>query len=138
MKNLYYVVVVTGVCFILLTACSKPVFYSDQYILIEKRVGEEEKYEEFKKVTAQRKVEKVRAIIHNARWEKAKVERERPPDYLFIFQFKDPDVEAKAMLYELWVSPAGDQIELVRNNEYAQLDQGVSAEMMEILIDENK
>lgn len=138
MKNLYYVVVLTGVCFILLTACLKPVFSGDQYILIEKRVGEEEKYEEFKKVTAQRKVEKVRAIIQNARWEKAEVERERPPDYLFFFQFKDSDVEAKAILYELWVSPAGDHIELVRNNEHAQLDQGVSAEMMEILIDESK
>lgn len=136
MKQVYYVFLLIGVCFILLAACLKPVFDGGQYILIEKRVGEENKYDNFKKVTAQKEVKQVRAILRSADWEKAKVEMESPPDYLFFFQYKNPNIEAKAVLYELWITPNGDQVELVENNSYVKLDQGMSTEMIELLIGE--
>ncbi len=121
MKQIYYVFILIGACFILLAACLKPVFDDAQYILVEKQVGEENKYDEFKKVTAQKKVKKVRAILHNADWEKAKVEKERPPDHHFFFQFKNPNIEAKAVLYELWITPNSDQVELVENNSVRKI-----------------
>ena len=138
MKQVYYVFVLIGACFILLAACLKPVFDGGQYILIEKRVAEENKYDEFKKVTAQKKVKQVRAILHSADWEKIKVEMERPSDYHFFFQYKNPNIEAKAVLYELWITSNGDQVELIENNKYVKLDQGVSAEMIELLIGEKQ
>ncbi|KGR82112.1 hypothetical protein [Lysinibacillus odysseyi] len=134
MKQLCYSIILIGICFILLAACSKTIFDGGQYILIEKRVGMDNHYEEFNEVTEQKKVEKVRAILHSADWEKAKVEMERHPDYHFFFQFKNPNIEAKAVPYELWVSPDGETIELRKNNEYVKLNQEASSETAEILI----
>ena len=62
----------------------------------------------------------------------------RPADYRFGFRFKNPDIEAKAVLYELWISPNKDKVELVIDAEskYAQLDKNKSALLFEILTGE--
>ena len=74
-------------------------------------------------------------ILDDIDWENAKVNMARPADYRFIFQFINPEIKAKAVLYELWVSPNKDKVELVINAEskYVQLDTAKSAELFEIL-----
>lgn len=59
----------------------------------------------------------------------------RPADYRFVFQFKDPVIEAKAVLYELWKSPKKDKVELVIDAEskYSQLNEEDSTVIFEII-----
>jgi hypothetical protein len=77
----------------------------------------------------------VKDIINDIDWENVKVDMARPADYRFKFQFKNPEIEAKAVSYELWISPNKDKVELVINAEskYIQLDKKRSAELFEIL-----
>ena len=61
-----------------------------------------------------------------------------PADYRFVFQYKNPNIEAKAVLYELWISPNKDKVELVIDadeRKYVRLDNNKSAELFEILTD---
>ena len=47
----------------------------------------------------------------------------RPADYHFVFQFKNPKIEAKATLYQIWVIPNKDKIEIIAgNSQYVQLE----------------
>lgn len=51
----------------------------------------------------------------------------RPADYHFIFQFKNPKIEAKAVLYQIWISPNKDTVEIISGgNRYAQLEEKCS------------
>ncbi|WP_245864212.1 hypothetical protein [Fredinandcohnia onubensis] len=107
----------------------------EQNIDVQKRTGDENNYEDFKIITNNEQVQKVRKIIDNIDWETAKVQMIRPADYRFAFQFKN---EAKAVLYELWISPNKDKVELiiVAGNKYVQLDKNTSAELFEALTGE--
>ena len=47
----------------------------------------------------------------------------RPADYHFVFQFKNSKIEAKATLYQIWVIPNKDKIEIIAgNSQYVQLE----------------
>lgn len=58
----------------------------------------------------------------------------RPPDYQFVFQFKNPNIEVKAVLFRVWISPNKEKLEIVQgDNQYAQLTKEQSAIMFEII-----
>ncbi|MEH7386427.1 hypothetical protein V7147_13625 [Bacillus sp. JJ1521] len=108
----------------------------DQYIKIQKLIGNENNFVDFKEITDKEQVQKVKKILDEADWEKAKVEMNKPSDYQFIFQFKYSNTEAKAVLYELWVNKFS--LGLKRDNdEYVQLNEEDSAALLEILIGED-
>ena len=115
--------------------CSNAIENDEQKIEVQKRIGDENKYEDFKEITNNEQVQKVKEILDDIDWENAKVSMIHPPDYKFGFQFKNPKIEAKAVLYELWISPNKDKIELVIDAEskYIQLNKKNSAELFEIL-----
>ncbi|MBE4909940.1 hypothetical protein IMZ08_18040 [Bacillus luteolus] len=115
--------------------CVKGITNEEQKIVVQKRVGEENKYGEFKEVTDNVIVQKVKKIVEDVVWENAKVSMVRPADYRFAFQYKNPEIEAKGILYELWISPNKDKVELVINGEskYAQLNEKDSAVLLGIL-----
>lgn len=47
----------------------------------------------------------------------------RSADYHFVFQFENPKIEAKAVLYQIWISPNKDKVEVMAgDNRYAQLE----------------
>ncbi|MCC3359275.1 hypothetical protein [Bacillus sp. REN16] len=118
-----------------MTGCLSNPDNEDQYIDIQKRIGNENNYEDFKKITDNDQVQKVKKILNEADWEKAKVEMNRPPDYQFIFQFKNPNIEAKAVLYELWENKYS--LELKRgSDEYVQLNKEDSEVLLEIIVGE--
>ncbi|MER2263218.1 MAG: hypothetical protein ABS934_14505 [Psychrobacillus sp.] len=101
-----------------------------QKIEVQKRVGDENKYEVFKDITYYEDVEKVKEILDMIDWENAKVEMVRPPDYRFSF----PTLEAKGLAYSLWISSnATVEIIIYEEHKYSQLDEIMSTELIEIL-----
>lgn len=104
-----------------------------QKIEVQKRVGDENKYEVFKDITYYEDVEKVKEILDMIDWENAKVEMVRPPDYRFSF----PTLEAKGLAYSLWISSnATVEIIIYEEHKYSQLDEIKSTELIEILTKE--
>lgn len=133
-KNLF--VSLTMILFVI-TGCSSGIENEGQSIEVQKRIGDENKYEDFKEITDNKKVQKVKSILDKADWENAKVDMVRPADYRFGFQFKNPEIEAKAVLYEIWISPNIDKVEVVKgDNEYVQLNEENSTVLFEILTGE--
>ncbi|MBW3112327.1 hypothetical protein KYJ26_10825 [Bacillus sp. MCCB 382] len=126
--------ILTIVVILLLSACSG----DKQNIAVEKRIGDENKYEDFTKVTDTKQVEEVRAILADTHWTEAQVDFIRPPDYQFIYEFKKPDIEAKPELYKMWISPKKDSLEVIQGEfDYAQLPTKESARLFEILTGES-
>ncbi|MEH7380971.1 hypothetical protein V7138_10860 [Bacillus sp. JJ1533] len=111
-------------------------FSDEQYIKIQKRTGNDNNYEDYKEITNNEQVQKAKMIVDHADWEKAKVEMERPADYRFIFQFKNPNTEAKAVLYEIWVN--NNSLTLVSGSyKYVHLNEEDSKVLLEIVVGEN-
>lgn len=137
-KYLKLLIAYFGILSILIAGCSNPIGSEEQNIVVQKRIGEENKYEDFKEISDSKQVQQVKEILNDIHWENAKVDMARPADYRFGFQFKNPNIEAKAVLYELWISPNKDKVELVIDAEskYAQLDKNKSAILFEILTGE--
>ncbi|MEH7225380.1 hypothetical protein V7112_16350 [Bacillus sp. JJ1566] len=116
-----------------MTGCLSPLDHKEQYIKIQKRVGNEYNYVDFKEITDNEQVQKVKKILDKADWEKAKVEMAYYEDFQFIFQHKNS--EDKAVLYRLWINNA--RLALVRGNDgYVQLNEDDSAVLREILVGE--
>ncbi|MFB5284654.1 hypothetical protein [Peribacillus sp. Hz7] len=138
LKNLKYLIALIGIISIFIAGCSNVIKNEEQNIEVQKRIGDENKYENFKEITNNEQVQKVKEILDDIDWKNAKVDMARPADYRFFFQFKNPEIEAKAALYELWISPNKDKVELVIDAEskYIQLDKKNSVELFEILTGE--
>lgn len=119
-----------------ITSCSNLKGNEEQNIIVQKRIVDVNNYEDFKVITINEKVQKVREILDNINWEHTKVDMVYPADYRFIFQFKNPEINGKAVLYEFWISPDKDKVELAVSAEskFVQLDKNSSAELYKILI----
>lgn len=135
LENFKYLFAFIGIISIFIVGCSNVINTEEQYVEVQKRIGDENKYEDFREITDNEQVQKVKDILNDIDWENAKVDMAQPADYRFIFQFENPEIEAKAVSYELWISPNKDKVELVIDAEskYIQLDKSKSAELFEIL-----
>jgi hypothetical protein len=127
-----------GILFMLIVGCSNAIENEEQSIKVQKYMGNKDNYEDFKEINQNERVKQVREIVEDIEWENAQVSMVRPPDYRFGFQYKNPNIEAKAVLYELWISPNKDRVELVIDAEskYAQLDKETSAVLYELITEE--
>ncbi|TBX77394.1 hypothetical protein E0M25_12405 [Bacillus mycoides] len=115
-------VVFIAICIFIVTGCSNILGNEDQRIEVQKRVGDDE-YEDLKIVTDNNQVLQVKKILNEIHFENKKVEMSRSADYHFVFQFKNPKIEAKAVLYQIWISPNKDKVEVMAgDNRYAQLE----------------
>ncbi|MDM5463126.1 MULTISPECIES: hypothetical protein [Bacillus] len=111
-----------AICIFIVTGCSNILGNEDQRIEVQKRVGDD-KYEDLKIVTDNNQVLQVKKILNEIHFENKKVEMSRSADYHFVFQFKNPKIEAKAVLYQIWISPNKDKVEVMAgDNRYAQLE----------------
>jgi len=128
-------IVLIAVFLLLVTGCANGIENEEQKIEVQKRIGDENKYENYKEITNNEQVQEVKRILDNVDWEIAKVEMTRPADYRFVFQFNNPEIEAKSVSYEFWISPNKDKVELVIDalSEYSQLNEEDSAVLFEIL-----
>ncbi|WIY62255.1 hypothetical protein [Bacillus arachidis] len=137
MKFTKYFLLLFALILLVMTGCSIGIENEKQNIKVQQCIGNENNYEDFNEITNNGQVRKVRKIFDKANWENVKVDMTRPADYRFTFQFKNPAIEAKAVLYELWISPNKDKVEVVRGGrEYVQLSKEDSASLFEILIGE--
>ena len=87
-----------------------------QKITVQKRTGEENTFEDFKEVTQRKQVTQAIDIVKNANWENVKVEMESYADYQFQFPFKNSS-EDKIASYLLWISPNGENLEIVTDSD---------------------
>ena len=134
MKFKKFLFVFIAVLLFVITGCLSGIENEEQNIEVQKRSCDEDKYENFKEITNNEEVQKVREILGNAEWKNAMESMSRPPDYRFIFQFNNPKIEAKAVGYEVWVSPTKDTLGIVEaSNKYVQLTKENSAILYEIL-----
>jgi hypothetical protein len=109
-----------------------------QNIVVEKQVGDKDQYEEFNKVTDTKQVEEVREFLADVHWKDAQVDFIRPPDYRFVYEFKNPNIDAKPVLHQVWISPMKDELEVMQGlNEYAKLTKEDSARLFKILTGES-
>ncbi|RWS45117.1 hypothetical protein EKA14_04950 [Bacillus mycoides] len=129
-------VVFIAICIFIVTGCSKILGNEDQKIEVQKRV-DDDKYEDLKIVTDNNQVLQVKNILNDIHFENQKAEMSRSADYHFVFQFKNPKIEAKAVLYQIWISPNKDKVEIMAgDNRYAQLTEKNAAVLVEIITDE--
>ena len=137
MKHLKYFMACMAIFLMLIVGCWDSLEDEAQIIEVEKRISDDDQYEDFNVISDHREVQKVKNILDDITWENAKVLMIRSADYRFVFQFKNPEIEAKAALYELWISPRKDSVELVEGErKYIQLDKKTSAQLFEILTGE--
>jgi hypothetical protein len=84
-------------------------------------------------------VKNVKNILKRINWEAAKVSMMYPPQYKFHFEHNGRNQKSKKLIYELWISPNKDKIELVIDSEgkYIQLDKKDSEELFKIITCKN-
>ena len=124
------------ICILIVTGCSNILGNEEQRIEVQKDIGDNE-YEDFKVVTDNNEVMQVKKILKDTTFENKKVQMSRPADYHFIFQFKNPKIEAKAVLYQIWVIPNKDKIEIIAgNSQYVQLEGKNAATLFQIVTGE--
>ena len=98
----------------------------EEMLFIEKRVGTENQYEQFKKITDKEKVEKVLNILQKANWKNAKVEMAHPPDFRINNK------------YLIWLTPQKDMLEVIiqGQNKYTKLTEKDSEVFYNIITNE--
>ncbi|GAA0338125.1 hypothetical protein GCM10008967_30510 [Bacillus carboniphilus] len=112
-------------------------FNEGQIIEVQKRIGEENKYEDYKVIDNNDHVQKIKEMLDNAKWEKAKMEMAHPPDYQFVFRFKNPKIDAKAVLYRIWLGPNNNRVNVVKGiGEYVHLDGDYSSVFLRFITGE--
>ncbi|MEM5625860.1 hypothetical protein AAHB47_16000 [Bacillus wiedmannii] len=122
-----------GICIFIVTGCLNKLGNEDQTIEVQKYIGDNE-YKNLKVVTDNNEVLQVKKILNDTNFEDKKVEMSRPADYHFIFQFKNPKIEAKAVSYQIWVSANKEKIEIkTGDNRYAQLEGKYAATLFRIV-----
>ncbi|WP_102349047.1 hypothetical protein [Bacillus sp. Marseille-P3661] len=135
MNKIRYLIAFIGIISIFVAGCSNAIENAEQNIEVQKRIVDDFKYKDTKEITNNEQVQKAKEILDEIDWENAKVNMVRPADYRFVFQFENPELEAKAVLYELWISPNKDKVEIVidTQSKYIQLNKIKSAQLFEIL-----
>lgn len=120
---------------LIMTGCSNEIDNEKQIIKVQKRVGIENKFEDFKEISKHEKVLKAQEILSKADWENTKVSMSGPPDYQFVFLFTDPSIiQEKIDSYKFWISPNKDKLEVIDNeNRYTQLTKEQSDILFEII-----
>ncbi|MDA1883571.1 hypothetical protein [Bacillus cereus group sp. BY105LC] len=124
------------ICILIVTGCSNILGNENQRIEVQKNIGDNE-YEDFKVVTDNNEVMQVKKILKDTTFKNKKVQMSRPADYHFVFRCKNPKIEAKAVLYQIWVIPNKDKIEIIAgNSQYVQLEGKNAATLFQIVTGE--
>ncbi|AIY76676.1 TPA: hypothetical protein ACLQU7_001969 [Bacillus tropicus] len=135
MKDRNLSVVFIAIVIFIVTGCSNIIGNEEQTINVQKHV--DDTYEDLKVVTDNKQVQQVKKILNDTHFENKKVEMARPADYHFVFQFKNPKIEAKATLYQIWVIPNKDKIEIIAgDSQYVQLEGDNAAILFQIVTGE--
>lgn len=88
----------------------------------------------YEKTTNTTKAKEAIMLLHNIDWQNARIGKARPADYKI--QFSNSLTAAKTPVYELWLSPRKDKIEIIvpSTNQYAQLDRKTSKQLFKTIM----
>ncbi|MFF3025405.1 hypothetical protein ACFVRR_22640 [Gottfriedia sp. NPDC057948] len=114
--------------------CSKEVETEKQKILIQKHINH--KYENYSEVTKDKDVLKAQEIFRNSDWKVIDVKMSRQHEYKLVFQFKNPDIQVKQILYRVWVNSSDNKLEITKSGRYVQLSKEDSATLYVIITGE--
>jgi hypothetical protein len=122
----------------LATGCSNDVSNEEQNIEVRERIyPDTNEYRNLNEISNNEQVRQVRDILNDAKWEEKVVDMARLADFRFTFQFKDPNIEAKPVIHELWISPTLETVEIIKGqSEYTHLNEKDSAILYEVLTGE--
>jgi len=122
---------------LLIAGCSNSVKNEGNKIVVEKQVNGTDKYELYNEIKDSKEVQNAKDILNSIKWEDAKVNMVHPPEYKF--HFEDTNSKTSGAVYELWISPNKDKIELVIDSEskYVQLSKAKSEELFKLITGEN-
>ena len=139
MKTNKILIVFISIFLILTVGCTDGIKNEVNKIVVEKRVGELDKYEYYNEVKDSKEVEEIKNILNNIGWRNAKVDMAYPPHYKFQFEDTTGKLESNGLIYDLWISPDKGRIELVIDSEskYVHLDKEKSAELFKLIIGKN-
>lgn len=136
MKVFKYLIFFIVIFSLFIAGCSKEssneVQIEENKILVQKCVGEEDKYKDFKEISDDGTIKKALEILESIRWENAEVSMAQPPHYKFRFKGGN---EQSELIYDLWISPNKDKVELVieGKGKYVQLSRNKSAKLFETI-----
>ncbi|RHW31371.1 hypothetical protein D1B33_17825 [Lysinibacillus yapensis] len=124
--------IILSLSLILIAGCSNGMEIEGNKILVEKRIGEEDKYERLREITDHETVQEAKDILEHIRWENAEVSMASPPNYKFHFE---GDNEQTGLIFALWISPNKDKVELILESEdkYVQLSKSKSSTLFEAI-----
>ena len=133
MKRFKLFIVSISVILVVIAGCSDKIENVGNSIIVEKRIGEEDRYEPFKEITDGEVVEKIK--LNGVRWINGDIKMAIPPNYKFHFEGGSKQSKSDQLIYYLWVSPNKDWVELVLEGEgkLARLSERDSAKFFETL-----
>lgn len=134
MKTNKIFIVFISIFLVLTVGCTNGIKNEGNKIIVEKRVGEADKYEHYNEIKDNKEVQKAKDILASISWKNAEVSMVQPPHYKF--HFENINGNASGVVYELWISPDKGRIELVIDSasKYVHLNKEVSAELFKIII----
>lgn len=110
-----------------LLGCQKGILEDslDQKLIIKKRVGQINEYEDHKEITDKDQIKVIQGVLHDALWEDMKVQMARPPDYRMDFEILNETSQLKAVDYLIWFTPQYNRLEIIQENQdqYTKLSQ---------------
>lgn len=106
-------------------------------IHVEKQVGDSGNYEQIRKVQEGKEVKRLKDALDQSEWQKEKIQMNRPPNYQFIFAFKNTQITDDPVQYKVWITPDHRQLEVVSGDSaYTKLPIEQSATVFEVLTGE--
>ena len=137
MRNNKIFIVLIAMFLLLIVGCSNGVKNEENKIVVEKQVNGTDKYELYIEIKDSKQTQNAKDILNNIKWQNAKVSMAHPPEYKFYFE--DTNSKTSGAVYELWIGPNKDRIEIVIDNEskYAQLDKEKSEKLFKIITGKN-
>ncbi len=133
MKLQKVLIIFISVFLLIVVGCSNGIENKGNMIGVEKRVGEEDKYEHYNDITDSEEVKKVKDILDNITWKDGAVNMVSPPHYKFYFE--DDNGKTSEIVYELWISPDKGKVELVIDSEtkFVKISEPVSVELFKLI-----
>lgn len=108
-------------------------------IVVEKQTNEKNKYEIYNEIKDSKKIQDIKELLNNIKFENAIVDMAYPPYYKFHLETANKKQESNELTYNLWISSHKDKIGLVVDpyGKYVQLSKEKSQKLFQILTGKN-
>ena len=127
----------TSILMLFMVGCSNGIEEKGDTIIVEKRIGEEYKYERYKEVIESDEVIKIKEILEDIKWEEGVVDTVLPPEYKFYFE--EGGTKTSDRVYDIWANLDGNTSLLVIEGEskFVQNNKNVTNQLFEIITKHN-